>query len=134
MPVATSIGLPSPRRSERHAATRDRKQQQARLNKLVKPLTNSQKAISGALSKLRDDPYYDRARHTRGEIALGSVEDRLERAKKLKALVSARTKKDEAPAPDTDEGEKAQRKVDNAKDALHPWHARAWQRKIRPNQ
>jgi hypothetical protein len=102
----------------------DRDAQQKRLNKVALPLKKREKAVGDELFKLRSDPYHDVARAGRGDIKLGGIQDSLERVKKLKTLVTARTKKDENP-----EDEKLQRKVDNADDARQSWRGRAWPRK-----
>lgn len=98
----------------------DRSAQQKRLNKVIKPLTRQKDDLElkrgtlGAFHPSQSDV----------SLKLGNVEDSLERAKKLKNLVTARTKRDEKP-----DDEKLQRKVDNADDARQPWRGRAWPRK-----
>lgn len=98
----------------------DRDAQQKRLNKVALPLKKREKGLEDERFKL--DSYHPK--RTELDSKLAGTQDQLERAKKLKTLVTARTKKDENP-----EDEKLQRKVDNADDARQSWRGRAWPRK-----
>ena len=100
----------------------DRSAQQKRLNKIALPLRKKEKRLGDEIFKLGS---YHPKRDELG-IERSNTQDQLERARKLKALVSTRAKRDERP-----DDEKLQRKVDNASDALHPWRSRRRKRDSR---